>query len=128
MRTTITLVLLAMLAAAPAAEATGIRIGIGGGASRHDAFRGGHPPRHVTGMRGWVAPRAVYVVPTPVYVTPSCYLPGRWDYQWIPQTYSYNAWVPAAWAPDGTWIDGHYETRLYATGYYQPYWVAGRAC
>ena len=128
MRIAITLVLLAaLLAAAPAAEATDFRISVGVGVSPHLAPRH-HPLRHSQPVPALVDPRPVYVVPTPVYVAPSCYLPGRWDYQWIPQTYSYSVWVPGAWAPDGAWIDGHYEARLYWTGYYQPYWIDGRPC
>jgi hypothetical protein len=26
------------------------------------------------------------------------------------------------------WVEGHYESRSYSGGYYQPYWVPERAC
>src|SRR5262245_44279064 len=71
----------------------------------------------------------VIVAPAPVYVVPSqCYIPGYWNYQWIPQAYSYSEWVPGQWAPDGSWIDGHYEARLATTGFWQPYWVDAQSC
>ena len=68
----------------------------------------------------------VLVVPAPIFVTPSrCWTPGYWSYQWVPQTYTYNTWVPGQWAPDGSWVPGHYAGRPYNTGSYHPYWVEG---
>jgi hypothetical protein len=70
--------------------------------------------------------RPVFVVPQTVYVGPSrCVQPGYWTYQWVPQTYTYSAWVPGQWSPDGRWIDGHYAPAQYTSGYYQPLWVEG---
>ena len=72
-------------------------------------------------------PSTVIVAPGPVYVAPSpCWSAGYWNYQWIPQAYTYNLWVPGQWAPNGAWIDGHYEPRVHQSGYWQPYWVEGR--
>ena len=66
---------------------------------------------------------SVIVVSQPVFVTRSCWAPGYWTYQWVPQVYSYNVWVPAQWAPDGSWIESHYQVQSTATGYYQEFWV-----
>lgn len=72
----------------------------------------------------------VFVAPSPVFVFRSapysCWAPGYWAYQWIPQAQAYNAWAPGQWAPDGTWIGGHYETQVYSSGYYQPVWISER--
>jgi len=77
-----------------------------------------HQPSH--GIR-------VIVVPAPVYVVPSqCWAQGYWNYSWVPQVSSYNAWVPGGWSPDGYWIEGHYESQMSSGGYWQPYWVEGR--
>jgi hypothetical protein len=83
--------------------------------------RPGHDgPRHFK-------PSTVIVAPGPVYVAPSpCWSAGYWNYQWIPQAYTYNVWLPGQWAPNGAWIDGHYEPRIHQSGYWQPYWVDGR--
>ena len=69
----------------------------------------------------------IVILPQPVYVVVAsrCYVAGRWSYQWVPQSYGYNTWVPSQWSPEGTWIDGHYETRISTSGYYQPYWIEG---
>jgi hypothetical protein len=82
---------------------------------RHDGDRrDGDRDRHF---------RHIVVVPQPIYVSPStCVVPGYWAYQWVPQGYGYNVWVPGQWSVAGIWIDGHYEP----AGYYQPYWVEGR--
>jgi len=75
--------------------------------------------------RGVVGPQVV-VVPQVVFVSPGrCWQAGYWNYQWVPQSYAYNAWVPAQWSPDGHWIEGHYEAAWYNGGSYQPYWVEG---
>ena len=73
----------------------------------------------------------IIIVPQTTYIIQrQCVAPGYWAYQWIPQTYAYNTWVASQYAPDGSWIEGHYEPRYYASGYYQPYWVeaAAAAC
>jgi hypothetical protein len=68
----------------------------------------------------------VVVVPQVVFVSPGrCWQDGYWNYQWVPQAYSYNAWVPGQWTADGLWVEGHYEPAWYSGGYYQPLWVAG---
>ena len=70
--------------------------------------------------------RAVIVVPQTVFVTPSrCWQPGYWTYQFVPQYYTYSAWVAGQWSPDGRSIDGHYAPAQYSSGYYQPLWVEG---
>ena len=81
------------------------------------------PPGHGQHFK----PSTVIVAPGPVYVAPSpCWSAGYWNYQWIPQAYTYNVWVPGQWAPNGAWIDAHYEGRIHQSGYWQPYWVEGR--
>ena len=68
------------------------------------------------------------VVSPPVfYAAPQqCVSEGYWAYQWVPTSYAQSAWVPGGWAPDGTWIESRWEQRVYASGYYQPYWVPGQ--
>jgi hypothetical protein len=64
--------------------------------------------------------------PTVVFVTPGrCWQAGYWTYQWVPQAYTYSAWVGGQWSPDGRWIDGHYAPVQYHSGYYHPLWVEG---
>ena len=64
--------------------------------------------------------------PSVVFISPGrCWQAGYWTYQWIPQSYSYNAWVAGHWSPEGTWVEGHYTPAWYNGGYYQPYWVEG---
>lgn len=83
-------------------------------------------PRHF--HRPKFRPGVVFVAPPVVYAAPrECVSPGYWAYQWIPTAYTQSMWVPGAWMPDGTWLEGHYEQRAYASGYYQPYWVPGQA-
>lgn len=70
--------------------------------------------------------RHFVIAPTTVFVTPTrCWQPGYWTYQFVPQSYAYNAWVPGHWLPDGQWIDGYYAPGVYSSGYYQPLWVEG---
>jgi hypothetical protein len=88
------------------------------------------PERHpqFPDHRGKFHPGGTVIVgPAPVYISgpPTCYQRGYWAYQWVPQAYGYNVWVPGQWSPDGFWIDGHYQPRVGYTGYYQPYWVEG---
>ena len=68
----------------------------------------------------------IVVAPQAVVVSPGrCWQDGYWDYQWVPQSYAYNAWVPGQWSAEGSWIDGYYQQAWYDGGYYQPLWVAG---
>ena len=53
---------------------------------------------------------------------------GYWAYTWVPQSYAENVWVPSYYNYDAVWVEGHYESRSYSGGYYQPYWVPERAC
>ncbi len=70
-------------------------------------------------------PQTVIVAGAPAY---SCSVPGYWTYQWVPQVYSSTVWVPGQWSPDGTWIDGHYQSESVASGYWQPIWVPDQNC
>ena len=68
------------------------------------------------------------VVPQPVVVVAPrrCDEPGYWAYNWVPQNYVSNVWVPGYYDSNVLWIEGHYEPRAYTWGYYQPYWVPER--
>lgn len=80
---------------------------------RHEAHQGHVRPGYI-----FIAPPALaYSVPR------ECATAGYWAYHWVPTSYTQNTWAPGGFAPDGTWIDGRYEARAYASGYYQPYWV-----
>ena len=59
-------------------------------------------------------------------VAASCFVPGYWTYQWVPQTLTYNVWVSGQYTWDWIWIEGHYEPRAYTTGTYQPLWIPDR--
>jgi hypothetical protein len=78
------------------------------------------------------APQVV-VVQQPVYyqtvaAAPSpCVTPGYWSYHWIPYTSSQTVWVHGSWAADGSWTDSHWESRPYASGYYEPVWTPGQS-
>ena len=51
---------------------------------------------------------------------------GYWAQQWVPQYYSYDAWVPGYFARNGAWVQGYYESRLAESGgYYERVWVDG---
>jgi hypothetical protein len=80
------------------------------------------------GSRRPVTP--IVVIPQPVYFSAPqpCVAPGYWAYTWVPQSYSETVWVPPYYNYDAVWVDGHYESRSYDGGYYQPYWVPERAC
>jgi hypothetical protein len=75
----------------------------------------------------------VIVVEQPVYyqtvaAAPSeCVTPGYWSYRWIPYTSTQTVWVQGSWAADGVWIDSHWESRPYASGYYEPFWMPGQS-
>jgi hypothetical protein len=54
------------------------------------------------------------------------WVPGYWVRQWVPRYRYYDVWVPAYQAPDGTWVEGHYETQaVQFGGQYQRVWVDG---
>ena len=88
-----------------------------------------NPPPERFHQRRTFRPGFVYVAPPTVVYGPSqsCVAPGYWAYQWVPTAYTQSTFVPGGFGPDGTWVDGHYEQRAYASGYYQPYWVPERA-
>jgi hypothetical protein len=44
----------------------------------------------------------------------------------VPYTTTQTVWVQGSWAPDGQWLDSHWELQPYTSGYYQPYWVPGQ--
>jgi hypothetical protein len=88
-----------------------------GSLEHFDGREHGHRPRHQ---------RPVIFVPQTVVVAPTrCWQPGYWTYQFVPQYYTYSAWVAGQWSPDGRWIEGHYAPAQYSSGYYQPLWVEG---
>jgi hypothetical protein len=93
----------------------------------------GHPQKHGRqhghghGRHHGVGPGFVFVTPPAFYaVSRECLSPGYWAYQWVPTSYTESVWVPGGWAPDGMWLEGRYEQRAYASGYYHPYWVPGQ--
>lgn len=110
---------LALLAASPA-DAAGVRVSVGKQAGKPDDSTNGHfrqPGHHQ---------QTIVVVPQTVFVSPGrCWQPGYWTYQWVPQAYTTNTWVPSQWSPEGTWIEGHYAPSWYSSGSYHPLWVEG---
>ena len=51
---------------------------------------------------------------------------GYWGQQWVPQYYTYDAWIPGYFARNGAWIQGRYETQTAESGgYYERVWVEG---
>ena len=51
---------------------------------------------------------------------------GYWGQQWVPQYYTYDAWIPGYFARSGAWIQGRYETQTAESGgYYERVWVEG---
>lgn len=88
---------------------------------------------HVTTVFVGPAAPQITVVQQPVYYqailpAPSqCVSPGYWIYRWVPYTTTQTVWVQGSWGSDGTWIDSHWETRPYSSGYYDPVWVPGQA-
>jgi hypothetical protein len=51
---------------------------------------------------------------------------GYWGQQWVPQYYTYDAWIPGYFARNGAWIQGRYETQTAESGgYYEQVWVEG---
>ena len=53
-------------------------------------------------------------------------MPGAWTYAWVPQSYAHHVWVDGRYSSDGLWVAGHWEPRVYTSGYYQPYWIPER--
>ena len=46
--------------------------------------------------------------------------------QWVPQYYTYDAWIPGYFAWNGAWVQGRYETQTAESGgYYERVWVEG---
>jgi len=142
---TATIAALAMLvgAAGPAGAWGGSAgIAVGGQRPFHDntrVLRPGHgkvvtaPPKAVFIDKGW-GPRhgrqPLYAAPYTYYVAPFYaddprWVPGFWTYQWVPQDYVQDAWVPGYYDARGVWIDGHWEQRAVQTGFYQQVWVDG---
>jgi hypothetical protein len=131
------LLLAVLVAGIPAgAEATDLTVTVKGGAGipqgsvrRYPVEQGRiyHDPRTNIPNRP-VAP--IVVMPQPVYFSAPqrCVVPGYWAYAWVPQSYAENVWVPSYYNYDAVWVEGHYESRAYTWGYYQPYWVPERAC
>ncbi len=72
----------------------------------------------------------VVVIAQPVYFSAPqrCVVPGYWAYAWVPQSYAENVWVPPYYNYDAVWVEGHYESRSYTWGNYEPYWVPERVC
>jgi hypothetical protein len=89
-------------------------------------FSGFNPPTSPAVVPPLRHRRDAIVVIQPVFVDRSCWAPGYWTYQWVPQIYSSNVWVPGQWAPDGAWIESHYAIQSTSTGYYQELWVSER--
>ena len=114
--------LLAALATGPVpAAAGGVRIIIGGPSPRH----AGRPP-HVFRHSGR-HPGRVFVVPRHVYVAPrTCWAPGAWTHQWVPQSQVYYAWVSGHYNTDALWVEGHWAPQVFPSGYWQPIWIEGR--
>lgn len=129
----------AVVTAGPApAAAGGVKVILGGGGPVfHHGFHHFHRPtflhRPPVASGVFSSPVIVHphthiiVVPRPVFIvtSPACHwTPGYWTHQWIPQSYTQELWVPGAWSPYGTWIEGHSESRTVSGGYYQQVWAA----
>jgi hypothetical protein len=129
MRLALAFMLLTTMATAPlAAHAAEVRT-----ASGVSTDRPATPPRGpvpLPGDRSGGArrdhDRTTIIIPPLVLVSPGrCWQSGYWTYQWVPQSYSYSAWVDGQWSADGYWIPSHYEPVYYSGGYYQPLWIDG---
>jgi hypothetical protein len=70
-----------------------------------------------------VAPPRILTFPVYVAEPRRCLVPGYWAYAWVPQSYAYSVWVDGQYSEEGLWIAGHWEPRIYASGYYAPYWT-----
>jgi hypothetical protein len=67
---------------------------------------------------------------SPVFAEPTARAPrwvhGYWAQQWVPQYYTYDAWIPGYFTRNGAWIQGRYETQTAeSVGYYERVWVDG---
>src|SRR5262245_42654910 len=75
-----------------------------------------------------VVQQPVYYGDTIIAAAPSeCTTQGYWSYRWIPYSTTQTIWVQGSWAADGTWTDSHWESRPYASGYYEPFWVPSQS-
>ena len=68
--------------------------------------------------------------PAPIFAAPAPRAPrwvhGYWGQQWVPQYYTYDAWIPGYFARNGAWIQGRYEVQTVESGgYYERVWVEG---
>jgi hypothetical protein len=68
--------------------------------------------------------------PAPVFAAPPPPAPrwvhGYWGQQWMPQYYTYDAWIPGYFARNGAWVEGRYEAQTAESGgYYERVWVEG---
>ena len=79
------------------------------------------PSRIIVGPGPWRHPAPIYI-----YEPRRCVVPGYWAYAWIPQTSTADVWVDGQYSPDGLWVEGHWEPRVYTSGSYQPYWIPER--
>jgi hypothetical protein len=66
----------------------------------------------------------------PVFAAPAPRAPrwvhGYWGQQWVPQYYTYDAWIPGYFARNGAWVQGRYEAQTAeSVGYYERVWVEG---
>jgi hypothetical protein len=66
----------------------------------------------------------------PVFAAPSPrahrWVHGYWGQQWMPQYYTYDAWIPGYFAQNGAWIQGRYATQTAESGgWYERVWVDG---
>ena len=66
----------------------------------------------------------------PVFAAPAPRAPrwmhGYWGQQWVPQYYTYDAWIPGYFARNGAWVQGRYEAQTAESGgYYDRVWVEG---
>ena len=83
--------------------------------------------------RAPVAPPRITTTPcsaAPTYAAPAPlaprWVPGYWGQQWVPQYYTYDAWVPGYFARNGGWVQGYYESRVAESGgHYERVWVDG---
>lgn len=73
-----------------------------------------------------VATPRVWAFPVYVVQPRRCLVPGSWAYAWVPQNYAYNVWIDSEYSTEGLWMEGHWEPRVYSSGYYQPYWIPER--
>ena len=99
----------------------GVAIGIGGAILLDHLLR---PSPAVASPAPPVAyPPQVYP-PPPV---PQRWIPGRYEDRWVPASRPETIWVPAYYDyTRGVYVQGHYETRVVADGYWARVWIEGR--